>query len=133
MQQLRELPIALLIAGDGEERERLIELAGGNPYIRFAGSLTQAELPLYYSWSDVLVLPARAEPWGLVINEAMACGLAVIAHQHCGAAADLVTAENGAILQSYETAELAAALRWLAEDAESLARRKQKSREMIEV
>ncbi|NOT64030.1 MAG: glycosyltransferase family 4 protein [Acidobacteria bacterium] len=131
VQQLCELPIALVIAGDGEERERLVELANDNPYIKFVGSLTQAELPLCYSLSDVLVLPARAEPWGLVVNEAMACGLTVIAHQHCGAAADLVNDETGVVLQSYETLELAAAIRLLAQDADGLARRKLKSRVRI--
>ena len=130
-QQINDLPVALLIAGDGEERAALEALADGHQRVRFVGSLTQAELPLYYALSDVLVLPARAEPWGLVINEAMASGLAVIAHQHCGATPDLVAADNGAVLQGFSVEELADALRSLAQDAATLLRFKQRSQEKI--
>jgi glycosyltransferase involved in cell wall biosynthesis len=43
--------------------------------------------------SDVLVLPSYSEPWGLVVNEAMACGMPVIVSEKCGCAPDLV--QNG--------------------------------------
>ena len=119
-QQIKDLPIAVLIAGEGEERESLQALARDSNIISFVGSLTQAELPFYYAMSDVLVLPASKEPWGLVINEAMACGLAVIAHQHCGAAVDLVTTENGIKLQDISVEELVLAIRCLAADVSRL-------------
>jgi glycosyltransferase involved in cell wall biosynthesis len=70
----------------------------------------QGELPKYYALADVLVLPASDEPWGLVINEAMAGGLAVIAHRECGAAVDLVGPENGVALEKLEVDELASAM-----------------------
>ena len=62
----------------------------------------------------------------------MACGLAVIAHQHCGAALDLVAADNGITLQSYSLDELTEALRLLAANAEVLQQRKKKSQEKIQ-
>jgi glycosyltransferase involved in cell wall biosynthesis len=40
--------------------------------------------------SNVLVLPSTSEPWGLVVNEAMACGLPVIVSDRCGCVADLI-------------------------------------------
>jgi len=43
------------------------------------GFVNQADLPPYYHAADILVLPSSHEPWGLVVNEAMNRGLAVIA------------------------------------------------------
>ena len=40
--------------------------------------------------ADVLILPSFSEPWGLVVNEAMVCGMPVIVSNKCGCAADLV-------------------------------------------
>jgi glycosyltransferase involved in cell wall biosynthesis len=107
-------PLGLVIVGSGEEREKLEQLAAGDRRIVFAGITSYRELPHYYALADVLVLPARHEPWGLVINEAMASGLAVIAHRHCGAAVDLVGNDNGVALDGFSVDELAAAMRLLA-------------------
>lgn len=107
---------AVVIAGSGEERQALEELADGDPQIVFAGNVRPDEAPLYYALSDVLVLPATQEPWGLVINEAMASGLAVIAHRHCGAALDLVAPDNGIALETFTVDELARAMRLIASD-----------------
>jgi glycosyltransferase involved in cell wall biosynthesis len=130
--QLNDERIAVLIAGSGDEQESLEALAAGDPRVIFAGNVAQTELPMFYALADVLILPAREEPWGLVVNEAMACGLAIIAHQHCGAAVDLVGADNGAALESFSVEELARAMRRIASD-ERLRRSMQKrSREKIQ-
>lgn len=124
-------PVALLIAGTGEEQLRLVDLAAGDPRIIFLGGIAPGELPLYYGLADVLILAARDEPWGLVTNEAMACGLAVIAHGECGAAVDLVSEENGVILESFAIDELAAAMRCLTGDERGRRERQRASREKI--
>lgn len=83
----------LLIVGDGEERARLearardLALEG----VRFPGFRNQSELPAFFALSDVFVLPSRHEPWGLIVNEAMAAGCAVVLSNEVGAHADLVT------------------------------------------
>ncbi len=83
----------LLIVGDGEERARLearareLALEG----VRFPGFRNQSELPSFFALADVFVLPSRHEPWGLIVNEAMASGCAVIVSNEVGAHADLVT------------------------------------------
>jgi glycosyltransferase involved in cell wall biosynthesis len=89
---LKPLPY-LLIVGDGEERARLEararELALDG--VRFPGFRNQSELPAFFALADVFVLPSRHEPWGLIVNEAMASGCAVIVSDEVGAHADLVT------------------------------------------
>jgi len=123
--------IAVVIAGSGAEREALGKLAGSSKRIIFAGNVSPGELPLYYALSDALALPASQEPWGLVINEAMASGLAVIAHRHCGAAVDLVAADNGAILETFSVEELSDAMRLIASDRARLSSMQSRSLEKI--
>jgi glycosyltransferase involved in cell wall biosynthesis len=106
--------IGLIIVGTGEERPELERLATGDPRIHFTGGVAPVDLPRWYALSDVLVLISRDEPWGLVVNEAMACGLAILAHQHCGATPDLVDDENGIVLEGFGEQEVAEALRRLA-------------------
>ena len=84
-----------------------------------------SELRSLYATSHVLVLPSVRtatfrEPWGLVINEAMNKGLAVIASDAVGAAAGGLVREgiNGLIVPAGDAHALAAALRRLAGDGE---------------
>jgi glycosyltransferase involved in cell wall biosynthesis len=126
LKQIDAENVALLIVGDGEERARLELLADGDQRIVFTGAIPQSMLTHYYALGDALVHPASDEPWGLVINEAMAGGLAVIAHEECGAAVDLVGADNGVALKTLSVEELAGAMARIAGD-ESLLRSMQAS------
>lgn len=89
----------LVVAGSGEEERALRELAaplGGR--VRFIGFRNQSELPALFAASDVFVLPASEEPWGLVVNEAMAAGLPVIVSDDVGAAPDLVEGKGTGVV-----------------------------------
>ncbi len=101
-------PPALVFAGDGECRETLER--GAPEHVYFTGFKNQSELPAVYAAADIFVLASRKEPWGLAINEAMACGTAVIASSDCGAAFDLVDPACGQVVRPGEVGELAAAL-----------------------
>ena len=83
----------LLIVGDGEERAALEEKAAqsGLEGIRFCGFRNQSELPRFFDISTVFVLPARHEPWGLIVNEVMNAGRAVIVSDDVGCQPDLIT------------------------------------------
>ncbi len=90
----------LVIVGDGEKRTELEQQAkaSGVEGILFTGFRNQSELPRFFDLSSVFVLPARHEPWGLIVNEAMASGLPVIVSSDVGCADDLVlNGENGFI------------------------------------
>ena len=54
------------------------------------GFVNQSELPSFYHAADILVLPSEAEPWGLVVNEAMAAGALPLVSDRVGAGPDLV-------------------------------------------
>lgn len=105
----------LLIVGDGEQRTALerqareIDLSDG---IRFCGFRNQSELPRFFDLCDVFVLPARHEPWGLIINEVMNAGRAVIISDDIGCQPDLVkNGVEGFVYPVRDTAALADALK----------------------
>lgn len=69
------------------------------------------ELPAYYSLASALVLPSVSEPWGLVVNEAMACGLPILISDRCGCVPDLVfPGVNGYIFNPQNIKEVANAM-----------------------
>ena len=89
----------LLFAGSGEEESSLreaIERSGINA--RIMGFINQVAIPAIYAASDIFVLPAEAESWGLVVNEAMAAGLPVVVSDSVGAAPDLVDGKDTGIV-----------------------------------
>lgn len=108
-QALPDRPL-LLFAGTGELEGRLRTMAAGDPDVHFLGFRNQTELPALYALADVFVLASEREPWGLAINEAMACGTAVVASDQCGASADLVDETVGAVVPAGDVSALAAAL-----------------------
>jgi len=83
----------LVIAGDGKLRYFLENKArelGLGKAVKFLGSLGYRDLPSLYALATALVLPSRKEPWGVVVNESMACGTPVIVSRICGCVSDLV-------------------------------------------
>lgn len=86
--------IELLVVGDGPLRAICQEEAQnlGVP-VTWAGFLNQTAIPSAYVASDALVLPSDgSETWGLVVDEAMACGLPCIVSDQVGCGPDLVVA-----------------------------------------
>jgi 1,2-diacylglycerol 3-alpha-glucosyltransferase len=89
--RLRE-QIGLVFVGEGSSRRALeVRAATISPgVIRFAGFVQREDLGNYYPLAEALILPTHSDPWGLVVNEAMACGLPIIVSDVAGCAPDLV-------------------------------------------
>lgn len=101
--------IALLIVGDGDEREKLEELVKDRHIkdIYFKGYVVFPDIVQYYKMSDIFVLPSVYEPWGLVVNEAMIMGMPVIVSSAVGCRMDLIQdGENGFIFASNDIGDL---------------------------
>lgn len=80
-----------VFVGSGELESRAKALAAELEVpVSFEGFRNQSELPSFYAAADVLVLPSQSETWGLVVNEAMACGLPAIVSDAVGCAPDLI-------------------------------------------
>ncbi len=104
----------LLIIGDGPER---VALEARVPMhlrdrVRFAGFINDPHtLASLYRASDAMVLPSNTEAWGLVLNEALASGLAVVSSDVVGAAEDLIVeGYNGRTFISEDLDSLVSAL-----------------------
>jgi glycosyltransferase involved in cell wall biosynthesis len=104
----------LVIVGDGEERAALEDRAAqsGCEDIRFCGFRNQSELPRFFDIATVFVLPSRDEQWGLVVNEVMNAGRAVIVSDDVGCQPDLIEdGVEGCVFPAGDVAALAKALR----------------------
>lgn len=124
----------LIFIGDGKEKGILEEYVRVNkiPGVIFAGFKNQTELPRYYSIADILVLPSYSEQWGIVINESMYFGAAVIASDKVGAAYDLVKdGRNGFIYPAGNVEALREKIEALLTNSKLLLRMKKESQNII--
>ena len=96
-----------IIGGNGSEYLELVrEYDLDN--IEFVEFLNKDKLREYYLAADLFVLPTREDIWGLVINEAMACGLPIITTTNCIAGLELVVDdENGYLVEVEDDEALA--------------------------
>jgi glycosyltransferase involved in cell wall biosynthesis len=103
----------LLFVGDGPLRGE-IEAAAARAApgeIALAGALPAARMAELYTAADLLVFASLGDPWGLVVNEALACGLPVLCSRLAGCADDLVSdGENGWVFDPTDATAFAAAL-----------------------
>ena len=97
--------------------QRLLASAGGN--VTFHGAVPRSALYLAYERADVLVFPSLSDGFGMVVAEAMAHGLPVIATDMAGAA-ELVNPRNGLVVPAADPAALADALRWCLDNRDAL-------------
>lgn len=110
----------LVFVGDGADRSELMERASQiTPgTIQFPGFVQREGLAEFYALADVLIFPTHSDTWGLVVNEAMSCGLPVIATSVAGCVADLVQdGWNGFVVPPRDPSQLAAKMARLAGDS----------------
>jgi len=108
--KINKEPWGLVIVGSGPQEEELKNHADkiGLNDVVWPGFKQINELSSYYALASCFILPSISEPWGLVVNDAMACGLPVLVSDHCGCVPDLVyPGINGYVFNPHKTAEIA--------------------------
>jgi glycosyltransferase involved in cell wall biosynthesis len=128
----------LVLVGAGSQTDSLKALASSSVFARdiyFAGHRTFRDLPSFYAFAGCFVLPSTREPWGLVVNEAMAAGLPVLVSSRCGCAEDLVDlGGNGFTFDPLKKDTLAALLATIESlELATLTRMSDRSREIINI
>jgi glycosyltransferase involved in cell wall biosynthesis len=110
--------VSLLIAGEGSLAAWARQHASSERSIYYVGRLSGERVWEAYSISDIFVLPSHFEPWGLVVNEAMASGLPVIATDRVGCVDDLIEQEQtGLVVPPESPHDLFIAMKALATDS----------------
>lgn len=122
------------IIGNGYEKEKLLRLKKKNKLtnVFFEDFKNQKEIKKEYFNNDILVMPSLYEPWGLVINEAMAAGNVIIASDLVGASFDLVKNNfNGYKFKNGDKLDLAKKLKKIFENKKKILRMKKNSQILI--
>lgn len=88
--------------------------------VKFFDVMNREQLKKYYIASDIFCMPTRGDVWGLVVGEAMACGLPIIASRRCNAAAAMIKKENGIIIDTENPTDYANAIMRLANDPDKI-------------
>lgn len=115
--QLADTRLRLLAVGrlDADRYAGEIRRLGLSERVRFTGP--SDDVATYYAAADLFALPTQYEAWGLVIVEALACGLPVVTSRLAGASAAVREGRTGNLLDDpNDPAEIAAGMRPLLDD-----------------
>ncbi|MDP2692386.1 MAG: glycosyltransferase family 4 protein [bacterium] len=132
----QKTPIQALLVGDGELRQEFetgVKTYGLSEYVKFAGHVSNEDLPFYYNLADILVLPSihQGEAFGMVLLEAMASGVPVIASNLPGVRT--VAEDGGRIFETSNARDLAESIYgFFINDEENQAMWREKVREIVE-
>lgn len=122
LRHLDRSDLALHIVGSGprEEAHRsMVASLGLEGQVFFHGYRQTAELPIYYAMADIFLFPSFVDVFGLVMVEAAAAALPLIASLHSGGTIDVVDNDvTGIVVDPRDTAAYASAIARLADDPE---------------
>jgi len=126
--------VGLVFVGDGPAKaalqKRAATIAPG--VVKFTGFAHREQLAIYYALAEMLILPTYTDTWGLVVNEAMACGLPVILSRAAGCAGELVEEDwNGLLIPPRNEPALVTAMERLATQNDSRSKMGANSRQRI--
>lgn len=131
-QVIEKLPAVLfVIAGEGEEKQHLVELAkqlGIEKSISFVGKVSEVEKIKLYQKAWVFVNPSLVEGWGITTIEANACGVPVVASNVAGLRDSVYNPHSGILIPYGNVQEFADTISQLITNSRM---REQMSREAI--
>lgn len=123
--------LTLTLIGSGELEKQLTSLAAGDRRISIKGFIDQGKLADIFADHDLFILPSRHDGWGVVVVEAMAAGLPIIATKNVGAAADLIKHRENGYLCETNVASIRAAISFYLDNQQLLDEQGRINRELV--
>lgn len=120
LSEIKDSYINLTIIGEGNyenELKNLCKKLGLDDSVKFMGFCPRKDIPSYFRQSDAFILLSLAEAFGNVIAEAMACGLPIIGADK-GGIPDLVSEENGILVETENISQIKSAIITMKNDKE---------------
>ncbi|MEZ9207062.1 glycosyltransferase family 4 protein [Vibrio splendidus] len=124
------LDFTMKVVGSGELNNEVLALVKGDDRFELLGALNQDSLSSVYSSSDILILPSKLEPWGLVVNEAINFGLAVLVSSNVGCRHELVK-DNGLTFESDNFSDMIDKLAFIIEDLSNMQKKSTKLSQLV--
>jgi glycosyltransferase involved in cell wall biosynthesis len=127
-------PWGLVVLGSGPSEDELKAMVVKQQIegVHWIGFKQSDKLPTYYGLASCLILPSTSEPWGLVINEAMAAGVPILASDRCGAGAELVwPGVNGYLFLSHDIGSLSRVMQRISSTGVDLEAMRRAARESV--
>jgi len=124
----------LVLVGSGPQQNEITSFIETHNLenVFMPGFKQMMEIPKYLAISDVFILPSTSEPWGLVVNEAMAAGLPVLVSRRCGCYPDIVKeGVNGLSFDPFNVNELSSAMQAISDGHYNLENMGQASLDII--
>ncbi len=104
----------LKIVGGGPLKEILQAEINEKSSVQLSDWLSYSALPILYAHARFFILPSTFEPWGLVVNEAMAAGLPIALSTQCGCVPDLLNESSGFTFDGEKETEITSVLNKIA-------------------
>lgn len=130
----RGVSASLLLVGDGQDRDAYVSRVQTEqiPDVHFVDFVQQTDLPRWYALGDAFVFPTRGDPYGLVVDEAMASGLPIVSTDHAGEVGQrVIQGVSGSIVPIDDATALADAMTELAHDPARAQAMGEQSRRLI--
>lgn len=122
----------LVLVGSGPQEAQLRTVAQSLRDVVFTGYQQLDKVRAYFGLASCLVLPSLSEPWGLVVNEALAAGLPVIVSHRCGCVPELVRSGlNGYVCDPFDIDGLARLMSVMSSGCVDLNAMRKASRELV--
>ncbi|WP_299982512.1 glycosyltransferase family 4 protein [uncultured Pseudoteredinibacter sp.] len=120
----KNVNFTLDLVGDGSARQELesyVDSNGLSSMVNFHGFIQKEDLPKFYESASLFMFPSEYDIWGLVVVESLASGVPVIASEHPGCVAELISSgENGFIVDFNNSNQVAQKVEELLGDSDKL-------------
>lgn len=113
-----DLPVHVVVAGEGAERENLVDFSKSIPKVKVHFVGNKEDIAPFFAIGDVIVMPSYDEPFGLVAIEAMSFGKPLVASDIDGIAEIVIDGASGILVPPREPHQLAAAIRRVVDSPE---------------